>query len=133
MPTDNTTRRPLHRISNGLVATLFTVVLSACATEAQFLAQNSPAAIQTAESRAKFELDCPQVQTTILSQKVVESIQGYAWRGARMHAGPWTEYTIGVRGCGRQAVYLAVCRDPANCNAVSQGGDVRPVLPPIAN
>ncbi|WP_162560187.1 hypothetical protein [Methylotetracoccus oryzae] len=109
---------------------LFALLISACVTDAQFLAQNTSAATQTTESRAKFELDCPQVQTTSLSQKVVQSIQqGYGWRGGGMHAGPWTEYTIGVRGCGRQAVYMALCRDPANCNAFAQGAEVQPVLP----
>lgn len=106
------------------------LLIGACVTDAQFLAQNTSAATQATESRAKFELDCPQVQTTILSQKVVQSIQqGYGWRGGGMHAGPWTEYTIGVRGCGRQAVYMALCRDPANCNAFAQGAEVQPVLP----
>jgi len=29
----------------------------------------------------------------------------------------WTEYTIGVRGGGKQAVYEKMCRDQDNCNA----------------
>lgn len=36
----------------------------------------------------------------------------------------WTEYTIGVRGCGKQAVYETMCRDPDNCNAFAQTGRV---------
>jgi len=39
------------------------------------------------------------------------------------------EYTIGVRGCGRQAVYLTYCRDASDCNAVAQTGRVEEVAP----
>jgi hypothetical protein len=37
------------------------------------------------------------------------------------------EYTIGVRGCGRQAIYLTYCRDPSDCNAIAQTGRVQEV------
>lgn len=113
---------PGLRRSTRIVTAL---VLTGCATDAEFLAENASAALQTAEVRGKFELACPDVQTAILSRKVTQSIHGYGWRGAGIHAGPWTEYTIGVRGCGRQAVYMTVCRDPNNCNAFSQSGQIQ--------
>jgi len=77
------------------------------------LTQNAPSALQTTESRARFELNCPNVQASILSQKLV---QGWRFEG--------TEYTIGVRGCGREAVYVTYCRDPQDCNALSQTGRI---------
>ncbi len=73
------------------------------------LVQNQPAALRTAESRAQFEMNCPQVQATLLSQKTVE---GFRFEGS--------EHTIGVRGCGKQAVYVVYCRDPQDCNALAQ-------------
>ena len=79
------------------------------------LAQNSAAALQTAQRRGQFELDCPQVDAEVLSQKTVEGIR---WELA--------EYTIGVRGCGRQAIYLTYCRDPEDCNAFAQSGRIQP-------
>lgn len=103
-----------------LTATALALLLGGCVTDAQFLAQNSAAALRAAETRGKFELNCPEVQTSVLSQKVIQSLQGYGWQGAGASVGPWTEYTVGVRGCGRQAVYMAVCRDENNCNAFSQ-------------
>ena len=105
-------------IGLGAIAAV-NLLLGGCVTDAQFLAQNSPSALRTAESRGKFELNCPQVTTSVLSQKVVQGIQG-GWRGTGTWAGPWTEYTVGVRGCGREAVYMAVCRDPDSCYAFSQ-------------
>lgn len=91
--------------------------LTACVTDAEFLAQNSSAALAAAESRGKFELNCPQVSSSILSQKIDEAVTvraGYSW----------AEYTIGIRGCGKQAVYITVCRDQNNCNALAQTGRV---------
>jgi hypothetical protein len=99
---------------------VFALLVTGCVTDAQFLAQNSSAALRTAESRGKFELNCPEVTTAVLSQKVVEGVQGGYGRFAGAWAGPWTEYTVGVRGCGREAVYVTVCRDPDSCNAFSQ-------------
>ena len=75
--------------------------------------QNAPGALQTAESRARFELNCPTVTASILSQKVV---QGWRFDGS--------EHTIGVRGCGREAVYVTYCRDESDCNALSQTGRI---------
>ena len=99
----------------GLTALVLPMIISACATEAQFLAQNAPSALNTALARGRFELNCPQANGTVLSQKVTY-INGI---GMGMGGGgyEWTEYTIGVRGCGKQAVYETMCRDQDNCNA----------------
>lgn len=83
--------------------------LAACASNEQFLASNQAAATKAAISRAAFELNCQSVTPTVLSDKVIETRFGY----------PRTEYTIGVRGCGKQAVYLTYCLDPENCNAIN--------------
>ncbi|MEY3288228.1 MAG: hypothetical protein RLZZ419_470 [Pseudomonadota bacterium] len=107
----------------GLSALVLPLIISACATEAQFLAQNSPSALKTALTRGQFELNCPQATGTVLSQKVTY-INGL---GVGMGGGggyEWTEYTIGVRGCGKQAVYETMCRDSDNCNAFAQTGRV---------
>jgi hypothetical protein len=96
-------------ISVGLAALVLPLIISACATEAQFLAQNSPSALKTALTRGQFELNC---------------INGL---GIGMGGGggyEWTEYTIGVRGCGKQAVYETMCRDPDNCNAFANTGRI---------
>lgn len=102
----------------GLATLILPLILSACATEAEFLTQNAPAAQNTALTRGRFELNCPQATATVLSQKVTY-INGIAAGGYE-----WTEYTIGVRGCNKQTVYMVACRDQSNCNAFSQTGNV---------
>ena len=118
------TRFGINRpIRAGLAALVLPMIISACATEAQFLAQNAPSALNTALARGRFELNCPQANGTVLSQKVTY-INGL---GVGMGGGggyEWTEYTIGVRGCGKQAVYETMCRDQDNCNAFAQTGRI---------
>jgi hypothetical protein len=118
------TRFGLSRpIRIGLAALALPLVMSACVTESQFLAQNAPSALNTALARGRFELNCPQASGTVLSQKVTY-INGM---GIGMGGGggyEWTEYTIGVRGCGKSAVYETMCRDPDNCNSFANTGNI---------
>ena len=110
-----------HPIRAGLAALVLPLIISACATEAQFLAQNAPSALKTALTRGQFELNCLQATGTVLSQKVTY-INGLGMGGGGGYE--WTEYTIGVRGCGKQAVYETMCRDQDNCNAFANTGRI---------
>ena len=96
-------------LSKLLPLLAMTAALSGCMSDQEFIASNQQAAIGATESRAKFELNCQQVSSSILSSKVTQNRIGYQR----------TEYTIGVRGCGRQATYLTYCLDSTNCNALS--------------
>jgi len=112
----------------GLAALALPMILSACVTESQFLAQNAPSALNTALARGRFELNCPQASGTVLSQKVTY-INGMGIGMAGGGGYEWTEYTIGVSGCGKRAVYETMCRDQDNCNAfgnnaIPQAGQV---------
>ncbi|WP_411728217.1 hypothetical protein [Methyloglobulus sp.] len=112
-----------HSIQLSVAGLVLSLILSACATEAEFFAQNAPTALKTALTRGQFELDCPQATGSVLSQKVTY-INGLGM-GIRGGGGyEWTEYTIGVRGCGKQAVYETLCRDQDNCNALAQTGRI---------
>jgi len=108
----------MKRTSIGQLSTLLFIVVSLAAGCTPILQQYQSAALATARQRAAFELNCPEVTTAVLSQKTVEAVR---WELA--------EYTIGARGCGRQAVYLTYCRDASDCNAVAQTGRVQQVEP----
>ena len=94
-----------------LVSILALSGLAGCQSNQQFLEQNQAAALQTTLSRAKFDLNCPEAQPTLISSKVSQPLT--AWGYER------TEYTIGVRGCGKQAVYITWCLNPETCNAIN--------------
>ena len=53
-----------------LVSILALSGLAGCQSNQQFLEQNQAAAMQTTLSRAKFDLNCPEAQPTLISSKV---------------------------------------------------------------
>ena len=115
--------RPI-RVS--LAALVLPLLISACATEAQFLTQTEPSALNTALTRGRFELNCPNATGSVLSKKMTY-INGVGMgMGMGMGGGgyEWGEYTIGVRGCGKSMVYETMCRDQDNCNAFAQTGRI---------
>ena len=114
----STGRRPNpRRLARAAAGGIVVMTLSACV---DIVAQNAPGALRTAESRAKFELNCPQVDSSVLSQKIV---QGLRFAGS--------EHTIGVRGCGKQVVYVTYCRDSDDCNAIAQTDRVEAAPPDV--
>jgi hypothetical protein len=76
-------------------------VVAGCQTEAQMLAADQATASQVAARRGQFELNCPQVTTSILSSNVLQPV---LWNGQER-----AEYTIGVAGCDRRTTYIVVC------------------------
>lgn len=100
----------------GVVALFVLPVLATACTP--MVQQYEGAALSTAQRRAAFEMNCPQATPQILSEKTVDGIRFQI-----------AEYTIGVRGCGKQAVYLTYCRDALDCNAVAQTGRLQQVAP----
>ena len=72
------------------------------------------AALDTATARARFEMNCPEAQATVLSTKEIEPIS-FRFGVARM------EYTIGIRGCGREMTLVTICaEDGSGCVAGNQ-------------
>jgi hypothetical protein len=89
------------------------VGLWGCVSQAQFLNQYEGAALATAQRRGAFELNCPDVNSAVFLARGVQRAQD----------------TIGVRGCGRQAVYWTMCADADNCNALADTGRIQEELP----
>ena len=77
--------------------------LAGCQTQGQILASDQDTAEQTALRRARFELNCPGATASVLSS---EMLQPVLWGGLER-----AEYTVGINGCGKRAVYLVVCPD----------------------
>ena len=88
------------------------LLVAGCASTATFLDTKQPIAIDTALSRAKFELNCPAAQASMLSRQFIQAPMA----GPRMGAMgvDRAEYTIGVRGCDKQATYMVICTDDTN-------------------
>ena len=77
------------------------LVVTGCQTQAEMLASDQATASGVAARRGQFELNCPQVTTSILSSNVLQPL---LWGGQER-----AEYTIGVAGCERRTTYIVVC------------------------
>jgi hypothetical protein len=89
-------------LAAALAATLFGV---ACATQQQMLQDKQQMAIQAAESRARFEMNCADVTASVLSDEMTQPVLEGPYLGGVERA----EFTIGVAGCGRRDTYVVVC------------------------
>jgi hypothetical protein len=95
-----------------IVALAATLIAAGCQTPAQMLASDQAAASGVAARRGQFELNCPQVTTSILSSNVLQPLM---WGGQER-----AEYTIGVAGCERRTTYVVICAlDSPSCFAAA--------------
>lgn len=90
----------------------------ACASDQQFLANMQGKAIQVATARGQFELNCQNVNATVLSSEVVQpAFQGPVVAGIQR-----AEYTIGVAGCNERKTFVVVCPEGGDgCFAAGPG------------
>ena len=92
------------------------MMLGACQTT-PYVERAQPEALQVATRRAQFELNCPQVNTEVISrEKVVPPAAG-----PRFSPPERAEYTVGVSGCGKRHSYLVTCTEGAG-GCVAGGG-----------
>ena len=82
-------------------AIIGTATLSGCQSQGQILASEEGVATQTAVRRGQFELGCQEATGTILSSNMLQPV---LWGGEER-----AEYTVGVSGCGKRAVYVVIC------------------------
>ena len=92
------------KASRSFAAVSLAAVLAGCASGPPFIDVMQPEAVNMAARRAQFELNCPSVNTTILSR---ETLQPISFNFGILRA----EYTIGAEGCGRRATYIVICPD----------------------
>jgi len=90
------------------VALVGMLVTTGCQTQQQMIQSQQAMAIQTAVSRAQFEMGCQSATGTVLSTNVSQpSIQGPL--GGTAYGVQRLEYTVGVTGCGKRRTYIVVC------------------------
>ncbi len=80
------------------------LLLMGCESQRQAVDTMQPQAVQSAQQRGSFELNCPGATAQVLSKEMLQT----ANRGV-YSAPERAEYTVGVEGCGKRATYLVVC------------------------
>ena len=107
----------------SLVVLALGLTAAGCVSEAQFLNNMQPAAIQNAEARGRFELNCPNATATVLSREVVQPVLQGPFIGAGIQR---AEYTVGVAGCGARKTFVVICPEEGDgCFAAVPGRFIR--------
>ena len=92
--------------------------LGACQSTAERLTALQPKAIQTAETRGRFELSCPAATGSLLAeQEVPPAIDVGRFRGPDRAV-----FTVGVTGCDKRATYVVVCPEDGSGNCFAADG-----------
>ncbi|RNC64546.1 MAG: hypothetical protein ED859_18360 [Desulfuromonadales bacterium] len=102
----------------ALMALIVLLILAGCVSQAQFLDNKQSMAIQTASNRAQFELSCQDTSATVISREVIQPALQGPWVNGIQRA----EYTIGISGCGKKAMFVVICPDGGEgCFAAGPG------------
>lgn len=105
--------------STVLLTLIAASALTGCVSQTQFLDSKQGMAIQTATGKAQFELNCQETQASVISREVIQPVL----QGPFMNGIQRAEFTIGVRGCDKKAMFVVICPDGGEgCYAAGPGG-----------
>lgn len=91
--------------TRSLVAAVIVLIGAGCASQEKFLDSRQAQAVQTAVSRAQFDLNCSSAVGQVLSHEVTQPpLQGPVAVGEERG-----QFTIGVEGCGQRQTYQVFC------------------------
>jgi hypothetical protein len=81
-----------------------------------FIDAAQPHALDAAQRRMQFELNCPAATGQVISREMIQT----ANMPMRWTPPQRAEYTIGVAGCNQRRTYLVICAEGGGC--VAGGG-----------
>lgn len=101
-----------------VMVVLGVIALGGCASGPPFIDQMQPEAVNMAVRRGQFELNCPGATGEMISRETLQPVvQTFRYSGTSR-----AEYTVGVRGCGKEATYVVICPDNGSGNCFAGGG-----------
>jgi hypothetical protein len=103
------------------------LLIAGCQTTAQMLDASQATAIQTAQNRARFEMNCSDATATVLSRTYVQGPNGNFAYGPQIRGTDFAEYTIGISGCGRRDTMNVVCQPGAGECFTAEGRKLLPL------
>src|SRR5262249_51051156 len=111
----------LRRRWSFVAVGMLTLVGAGCMSQGKFLDSRQAQAVQTAVSRAQFEMNCPSAVGQVLSREVTQPpFQGPVAVGEGRGL-----FTIGVDGCGQRQTYQVRCPMGGDgCFAAEGGGRI---------
>jgi len=88
------------------------ILATACASGPPFIDRMQPQAVEMAVRRGQFEMNCPTATGDLVSRETIQPpIQTVVYTGPVR-----AEYTVGVAGCGKRALYIVICPDNGSGN-----------------
>jgi len=94
------------------------IAVSGCQSTQDWMKSMEPKAIDAAEKRGRFELNCPAAVAQVLNEQDVQP----EIRAVRFQAPDRAVFTIGVSGCNKRATYVVVCPDDGSGNCFAADG-----------
>jgi hypothetical protein len=89
----------------GTIATA--AIVWGCESQQQIVDKMQPNAVQVAQKRGAFELNCPQATAEVISKEMIQTpAPTYRYSPPQR-----AEYTVGVSGCGKREAYVVVCAE----------------------
>ena len=103
----------IKKLNKGQLFVLASLALVGCAGT-PLTTTMEPQAMQTALTRARFDMNCPAATGTVLQKQVMEPVvQNIRFAGPER-----AQFTIGVEGCGQRKTMVVVCSaDNTGCFA----------------
>ena len=112
----STAKRPM--IKRCLLFATLVLCTAGCVSPTQLLDNKQAMAVQTAVSRAQFEMNCQSATGDIISREVVQPALQGPWVNGIQRA----EYTVGVTGCGKRHIFIVICPETGEgCFAAGPG------------
>ena len=102
----------------AVLSCLATLLLVGCQSTDQWMTSMRPKAIDAAEKRGRFELNCPGAVAQVLNEQDVQP----EIRAVRFQAPDRAVFTLGVSGCNKRATYVVVCPDDGGGNCFAADG-----------
>ena len=107
----------------SLLVVITALGMSACVSQTQMLDNLQPMAMQNAEVRGRFELNCPSATAPVLSREVVQPVLRGPFIGSGIQR---AEYTNGIAGCGVRKTFVVICPEEGDgCFAAGPGRFIR--------
>jgi len=106
------------RTYRPVFAVLLPLALASCQSTQEWMSSIQPKAMQAAEARGRFELNCPAATASLLNEQDVAP----ALQAIRYRAPDRAVFTVGVSGCGKRATYVVVCPNDGSGNCFAADG-----------
>jgi ABC-type proline/glycine betaine transport system permease subunit len=101
----------MKKISSNILPVVVAVIVAGCSS-VPLTTTKEATALDTALTRARFEMNCPEATGVVLSKQDVVARFGIER----------AEFTIGIEGCGKRSTSVVICTSESEGCFAADGG-----------